>query len=251
MSAAWPLPVPDRFALLIHGLLRAVAASHVRRPLSDGEALPGPFIVLLWGRISRLGVRFARLAVRVSIGRAVVRRRPERPSPAETLSDSSRPERRQPGASPAQPRLPRGFGWLGRLVPEARAYSSQLQFLLSDPEMARLLAQAPQMERMLRPLCRMLAVMPDPAVLPPPSPSGRRAHRRRADATTPDAASVTDTPTGGSSMGETSIAEERTPSPDTAAADIPFQPRRQPYVPVRDSTRAGLACFFRRRPKQA
>ena len=55
-------------------------------------------------------------------------------------------------------RLPGRFGWLIRLVPGAAAYGGQVQYLLADPEMAALLADVPQAGRILRPLCRMLAI---------------------------------------------------------------------------------------------
>jgi hypothetical protein len=55
-----------------------------------------------------------------------------------------------------------------RLVPEAACFGGQLRHLLSDPEMAALLRAAPQAGRLLRPLCRILAVPPDPKLLPPP-----------------------------------------------------------------------------------
>lgn len=56
------------------------------------------------------------------------------------------------------PRLPRAFGWLVRLVTGVTCYRSQLQHLLSDPEIEALVSAAPQMGRMLRPLCHMLAI---------------------------------------------------------------------------------------------
>ncbi|MBV8095574.1 MAG: hypothetical protein JO110_20555 [Acetobacteraceae bacterium] len=55
-------------------------------------------------------------------------------------------------------RLPGGFGWLIRLVPGAAAYAGQVEHLLADAEMAALLAEVPQAGRILRPLCRMLAI---------------------------------------------------------------------------------------------
>ncbi len=75
------------------------------------------------------------------------------------------------------PRLPYKFAWLVRLVPEAASYGSQLRHLLSEPEMAALLAASPQARRLLSPLCHMLAVPPpfDPPDRPdrpdPPDPS--------------------------------------------------------------------------------
>src|ERR1019366_837035 len=52
--AAPPAPA-ERFALLIAGLCRAVAAQ------SAGGRMAGPLIVLIWCRLRRLGARFAGL----------------------------------------------------------------------------------------------------------------------------------------------------------------------------------------------
>jgi hypothetical protein len=52
-------------------------------------------------------------------------------------------------------------------VPETAPFGDQLRDFLSDPEVAALLAAAPEMGQMLGPVCRMLGV-PEP-VLPPPS----------------------------------------------------------------------------------
>jgi hypothetical protein len=61
---------------------------------------------------------------------------------------------------------PRRFGWLVRLASyHAAGYGSQLQTVLGQPEMVALLMAAPQAERILRPVCRMLAV--DCALLRP------------------------------------------------------------------------------------
>ena len=54
---------------------------------------------------------------------------------------------------------PGRFGWLVRLVAyQAAGYGSQLRVILGRPEMVALLVAAPQAVRILRPLCRMLAV---------------------------------------------------------------------------------------------
>ncbi|MDA8250055.1 MAG: hypothetical protein M0Z28_12880, partial [Rhodospirillales bacterium] len=42
-----------------------------------------------------------------------------------------------------------------------------LRYLLAEPEMAALVAAAPQMRRLLRPLCRMLGVRLPPPPVPP------------------------------------------------------------------------------------
>jgi hypothetical protein len=89
---------------------------------------------------------------------------------------SGRPQ----SASPLLPRplLPRNRAWLLRLVPEAASGASQLRYFLADPEVASLLAAAPKLQAILRPLCHMLGIraagIPAAAIrfsqpLPPPS----------------------------------------------------------------------------------
>ena len=59
----------------------------------------------------------------------------------------------------ASVRFPGRFGWLVRLASyHAAGYGCQLREILGQPEMVELLLAAPQAARVLRPLCRMLAV---------------------------------------------------------------------------------------------
>ncbi len=139
-----PLPPIERFAFIIGTLLQAVAAR---------GAVIGVIHILIWKRLSRLGVRFAKLAARVRSGKL--------PSATSAGSRAGRQAKRRKSDDPADrpvERLPRGFAWLLRLVPEAAVYGSQLNHLLSDPEMVALLQAAPQMGRLLRPLCQMLGI---------------------------------------------------------------------------------------------
>jgi hypothetical protein len=54
---------------------------------------------------------------------------------------------------------PRRFGWLVRCASyHAAGYGCQLREILGQPEMVALLLAAPQAGRILRPMCRMLAV---------------------------------------------------------------------------------------------
>ena len=54
---------------------------------------------------------------------------------------------------------PGRFGWLVRAAAHhAAVYGCQLRVILEQPEMVELLVAAPQAVRILRPLCRMLAV---------------------------------------------------------------------------------------------
>jgi hypothetical protein len=137
----------DDVALLIEGLCRAIAARGAARGLA------GPFIILVWSRLRRMAGRVSRLAARFRAGNLPApRARRRRPRPAAPPDPSKR--------------LPRGFAWLTRMVPEVAAGGSQLGHLLGQPEMAALIAAAPQAGRILRPLCRMLGIDHPPLRLP-------------------------------------------------------------------------------------
>jgi len=133
----------------MEGLCQAVAARG-----GGWDRLAGPLVVLIWTRLRRIAAQVAALAARIAAGRQrrYPVRRPVRPAPRR----------------PAERKLPHGPAWLLRLVPQASGYGSQLQHLLAEPEMAALIEAAPQMRRLLRPLCRMLGVRPPPAPRPPP-----------------------------------------------------------------------------------
>lgn len=104
---------------------------------------------------------------------------------------------RQRGRTPPSVTLPRRFGWLVKAGGhQAACFGTQLQTVLQTPEMATLLAASPQAVRMLRPLCRALAVelpwtrdtprkvrprkpRPKPEPFRPPLPRGVLARARR------------------------------------------------------------------------
>jgi hypothetical protein len=182
---AAPPSVTDRFARIIDLLCRTVAAQG-RAPNSlanwgpsAGGLVAGPLIILIWTKLRRAAARFAALAARVHAGtlpsatrRACAKQTLPLPLAGEGRGEGLLKDVRAP--SPRAPRLPNTFGWLIRLVPAAACSRSQLQHLLADPEIAALLSAAPQIGRVLRPLCRALAIDPSPD-LPPSllSPSSR------------------------------------------------------------------------------
>jgi hypothetical protein len=149
--ATSPASPAERLAGLIDGLCAAVAA-HGPRGL-----LTVPLLLLLWSRLRRMAGRARRLATRMASG--------------EPLSTPRRA--RTPRSAPSRPynRLPRGVLWLVRVVPATASGAAGLQFLLTDPEMAPLIA-APSFRRILNPLCRMLGVPPPPPPPSPPQPPG-------------------------------------------------------------------------------
>ena len=151
---------------------RSCARRWRRAGSKAGSAMP--LIVLAWTRLRRLSPRFAALAAAVREGRLAA---------ARTARGRAAPGPARAPRAPQPQRLPRGSGWLIRLVPEAPAYGSLVLHWLDDPELATLLAEAPQAGRILRPLCRMLAIEPGPAL---------RAARRE-----PPASSVVPAPSGG------------------------------------------------------
>ncbi|HEX3348408.1 MAG TPA: hypothetical protein VHS58_09960 [Acetobacteraceae bacterium] len=164
--AAWyyllpPYP-PDaigRFAWIMRALRDAVAARH--------RFIPQALLFLIHARLGGIAQRFAATAAKVQAGTL----RPPRP----------RATPRKPSARQPYERLPRRFGWLVALVPgDAVGFGLNLVQLLGEPEMQALLKAAPQLSRILRPLCRMLAAQPSPDLLPPPPPRVRKPRPRRA-----------------------------------------------------------------------
>ncbi|MBV8094379.1 MAG: hypothetical protein JO110_14375 [Acetobacteraceae bacterium] len=155
-----PLPtgLSDRLALII-GALRGVIAAHMAKDRSAVEVL-----FLAWTRLGRLASRFESLVAAVRSGGL---------SSVRATREGSAADLELPRLEglPQPFRLPSGFGWLLPLVPGSAAYAGQVEHLLADPEMAALLAGAPQAGRILRPLCRMLGIRPGPELLPPaPTP---------------------------------------------------------------------------------
>ena len=66
--------------------------------------------------------------------------------------------------------LPRRFGWLAASSPEdwhINAWRSVLEEMLAEPEMAAVIAGAPEIGRRLRPICHMLAIKPPPGLALP------------------------------------------------------------------------------------
>ncbi len=138
--------VPSPFLSLsavIRGVRGAVGGWGVRGLL--GTAL----VLLLYRRLGQIGLRMERLVARFQAGRL-------RPAGVRAVVDAAvvRPKRDR-GVRV----WPYAFGWLVRVASyEAAGFGSQLRAVLEQPEMVALLTAAPQAARILRPLCRMLAI---------------------------------------------------------------------------------------------
>ncbi|WP_201727466.1 hypothetical protein [Acidocella sp. C78] len=155
------MTIARRFAAIIEGLCRAVAARAVKEaflvfdPVSPASPTDPSFAVRFWTHLRRLARRFAALAA----GAPPPRPRASRPS--------APPERARP------PALPRRRGWLLAPVPESRCSASQLRALLDDPEARALICADPRFGRLLRPLCNTLGIRL-PAYLAPAALSAIR-----------------------------------------------------------------------------
>jgi len=145
------MPTPSRtpaecFATLIAWLSRSVGA------MSGGDRLSHLLIGQIIDRLRGIKQRFVRLAARIDAGRYARRVAPHR--------RAATPRRADP--------LPKTFGWLLPLVPDAIAFGAQLEDLFRDPAMTALMQAAPaSLGRPLRSLCRMLGA-PTPPILAAP-----------------------------------------------------------------------------------
>ncbi len=145
--------------------LRALVAHHAAR-----AGAMTALMVHVYNRLSRISHRFDRLAAHWQAG-TLPRPRPSRAGTA--------PSARRATATPARPTglgLPTGTAWLIRLIQPTAQFAPGIALFLARPETLALVQAAPQAGRLLRPLCRMLAIpTPDYLRLParprrPPTP---------------------------------------------------------------------------------
>ena len=145
-ASATPSPYLSLSAVL-RALRGEVGGWHLRGMLSH------VVMMLLYRRIGENCGKIERLVVRFQAGR-LLRREPV--SRAGVRNAAKTGARIWPGR----------FGWLVRAASyQAAGYGCQLRHVLEQPEMVELLKAAPQAARILRPVCRMLAI--ETAVLRP------------------------------------------------------------------------------------
>jgi len=178
----WELPPQptdpaERFASIVTAMRKAAADCHVARGVS------GPLILLIWNYLGGILNQFAAIAAKVRAGTLPAPRKPRSRAPL-------------PGAEPplpAKPRkpslLPRGPLWMIKLFGwHVGNHACLLESLLKDPEMAALIAAAPQLGRLIRPLCRALGRDAGAAKLPPRQPKPAQPRKPRPRRPKPDAA---------------------------------------------------------------
>ena len=143
MTQTASLTPADRFTSLVERLMKDVEASVI-----FSEWVPIWAIKLLWRRLRRMKARFAAVVARLRAGgpmAGVLRARRERRGAADP--DAAR-----------RCGLPVHCGWLLHTISWAFVRAWDLEEIVADPEMERLVAAAPELGRVLRPLCHMLAV---------------------------------------------------------------------------------------------
>ena len=160
----------DRFTSLMDRLFR-----HVEAEVLWG-LLALPLLTGLWRRLWRLKARFAAITARFEAGTLAAPGSARRPGRVR----ADKPPRLRGLYWQA---LPRRVGWVVQTISGSLIRADELEIMLEEPEMAATVAAAPQLGRVLRPLCRMLAVKP-PAWLrlprrprpPRPAPARPRGH---------------------------------------------------------------------------
>jgi hypothetical protein len=115
--------------------------------------LSAALVLLLYRRLGGICRDMERLAVRFQAGR-LWRVRARAVAGERVVVEAGGLGRAVPGLI-----WPGRFGWLVRAASyHAAGFGSQLRTILVQPEIVELLVAAPQAVRILRPLCRMLAV---------------------------------------------------------------------------------------------
>ena len=141
MPVAAALSLAPDFARRLAGILAGLAALVARRFL--GDPFHAPLIVPVWTHLTRAARRLERAFARLAAGFS------PRPRAAKP---------RAPGPRRA-PVLPTRRGWLvTALGPEAAAYASQIDSLLTEPAAADALARSLAARRVLAPIRRMLGL---------------------------------------------------------------------------------------------
>jgi hypothetical protein len=164
MESAAPLSVASLFALILDGLLRAIAARVNDYPINAA------MVSYLWKRVNRVKNRFLALAALVQAGK-IPRERAAKPrarkgSGGGVGSDGINWKKWLPMSR---------FAWLCWLMPSlanrfgAAQFGDQLRHLLGRAEMRAILAATPKAGRLLAPLCFMLGI--DAALLRPVVPA--------------------------------------------------------------------------------
>ena len=138
-ASASPSPYLSLSAVL-RALRGEVGGWHLRGMLSH------VVMMLLYRRLGQITTKIERLVARFQAGRLRLR------------VSGTRAGARRGGKTGARV-WPGRFGWLVRAAAyQAAGYGCQLRHVLEQPEMVALLQAAPQAARILRPVCRMLAI---------------------------------------------------------------------------------------------
>jgi len=140
MESSAPLSPYLSLSAVLRALRGEVGGWTVRRMLSEVLAL------LLYRRIGEICGKIERLAARFQAGRLWVRAPRAGVGVRHAVKTGARI-------------WPGRFGWLVRAASyQAAGYGCQLRHILEQPEMVELLKASPQAARLLRPVCRMLAI---------------------------------------------------------------------------------------------
>jgi hypothetical protein len=142
--------LPDVF----RGLRDAVAAWGGRRLL--GAVL----VALLWRRLGEVSGRLERMMVRFAAGRPMVRGARAVSGSIGAAGGAAEVLPGDRAAGVARERVwPTGFGWLCKAAAhEAAGFGGHLRHVLAHPEIVALLRASPEARRLLRPVCRALAI---------------------------------------------------------------------------------------------
>jgi len=130
------------------------------------DRVRGPLFRHVWSRAAAAVIRFETLYAAWQAGTL---RPPRIRAPRPT--QATPPDAEAPAPARLRHRLPRRRGWLAATHFNMRNVASQLAHMLDRPDLADFIQAAPQLRRVLRPICHMLGIdPPSPWRLPPRPP---------------------------------------------------------------------------------
>ena len=155
MTTAAAIPTPTAAIDRLQGIIRDLQGGALARARDFGIVALLPIINIAFFWLQHMRRRAERWGLRFHAGTLTAPKPPKIPAKPRAAKPA------QPDAKPRKPRVqfPKDAGWVIRAISfRSNEPKARLEELLADPALLALLTTAPQVGRILRPLCRSLDI---------------------------------------------------------------------------------------------